>query len=176
MGNDPTLFTMSRWRFPIKLQSNMYRAWGSNSLNQPYEGRPFSTKPRHLFEHQEGFEPPSLRFAGVCLKPLDHWCIYFWAFDRDWTCDLLITNQLLYQLSYKGIIRANGGTRTHISPLQEACNSRYTTSAFFICCNSKIHKQNFHLHVELYSILVLFRLVYNTYLIFLDIPFQDYRF
>ena len=29
-----------------------------------------------LFEHQEGFEPPSLRFAGVCLKPLDHWCIY----------------------------------------------------------------------------------------------------
>ena len=76
MGNDPTLFTMSRWRFPIKLQSNMYRTWGSNSLNQPYEGRPFSTKPRHLFEHQEGFEPPSLRFAGVCLKPLDHWCIY----------------------------------------------------------------------------------------------------
>jgi hypothetical protein len=131
VGNDPTLFTMSRWRFPIKLQSNMYRTRGSNSLNQPYEGRPFSAKLRYLFEHQEGFEPPSLRFAGVCLKPLDHWCIYFLS---------LWQGLNLRPIDYKSIalpaelqrhlFRANGGTRTHISPLQEACNSRYTTSAF----------------------------------------------
>ena len=42
----------------------------------------------------------------------------------------MITNHLLYQLSYKGIW-ANGGNRTHISTLQRWCNDRYTTSAFF---------------------------------------------
>ena len=48
VGNDPTLSSMSRWHFPIKLQSNMYRARGSNSLNIGYEPMSFSAKPRHL--------------------------------------------------------------------------------------------------------------------------------
>ncbi len=107
MGNDPTLSTMSRWRFPIKLQSNIFSTAreGRTHLVNRMRVDPFPLSRGIFFEHQEGFEPPLIRFAGVCLKPLDHWCLYF---------------------------RADGGNRTHISTLQRWCNDRYTTSAFLV--------------------------------------------
>lgn len=38
---------------------------------------PFPLSHGIYFEHQEGFEPPYTDFAGLCLKPLDHWCVSF---------------------------------------------------------------------------------------------------
>ena len=42
-------------------------------------------------------------FFDKILKPIDHWLPY-WAEDGTRTRDLLITNQLLYQLSYFGLL------------------------------------------------------------------------
>ena len=85
-----------------------------------------------------GFEPPKHYAADLQSVPFGHSGIHpFFAFqqkadDRTRTDNLLITNQLLCQLSHIGINDPDGN-RTRVTAVKGRCLNRLTTGPYFVC-------------------------------------------
>ena len=71
-----------------------------------------------ILVEEGGFEPPKSLTADLQSAPFGRsgTLPYYGAGERTWTPDLLITNQLLYQLSYTSTSRRQDSNLRHLGP------------------------------------------------------------
>ena len=95
MGFEPTTFSTRVWDF----KSHAF---------QPVSPLEHIMEESLKSDFTEGLEPSKSLFLRQMCIPFHEVTllitIHYWAFDRNRTCDLLLTRELLYLLSYKGLL------------------------------------------------------------------------
>ena len=79
--------------------------------------------------------------------------IFFWAYDRDWTGDLFVTNEVLYLLSYAGNYWASDAIRTRDPQLGRLM--LYQLSYTRKSCGQRRIRTSVDLRRQIYSLLPL---------------------